>query len=78
MVKQIDVQSAYLIDYYLITIERLKNDVNGNLRYKAFISNLSGVEASKEAFVYTFTGHCSGEKQEAEWILNYHRKKCLQ
>ena len=57
---------------YLVCLEGLKNDVNGNRRYKARMINLGH---PTYAIVYTFTGHCCGEQGECEWVVNYHESK---
>lgn len=51
---------------YLVVLEGLKNDVNGNRRFKARIINLDHITY---AVVYTFKGHYLGEKGECEWIV---------
>lgn len=58
---------------YLVVLEDLKNDVNGNRRYKARIINLN--HTYMYAAVYTFTGHCCGEQGECEWIVHCHESK---
>ena len=58
---------------YLVCLEGLKNDVNGNRRYKARVINLN--YRYMYAAVYTFTVHCCGEQSECEWVVNYHENK---
>lgn len=58
---------------YIVCLEGLKNDVNGNRRYKARVINTS--YAYMYAAVYTFTGHCCGEQSECEWVVHYHENK---
>ena len=64
---------------FVVTMERLSNDRNGNARYKATVSILTDHdktggeytldhEAEAIARVYTFTGHCQSERNEARWI----------
>ena len=60
---------------YIVTLEHLKNDVNGNSRYKAVIVF---IEPSQKQFynaVYTFTGHYLGHYGEARWIVEYYEKE---
>ena len=59
---------------HLVTLERLKNDVNGNPRYKAVISFLEDGITSLYNAVYTFSGHYMGAKDEALWIVEYYYK----
>ena len=80
MARQLNCVSTYLINYegysVAVTMEGLKNDYNGNRRFKAFLSVLSGRGLSLlkdgEALtrVYTFRGHCLSEKQEAERLAH--------
>lgn len=58
--------------HYIVTLERLNNDRNGNPRYKAVI--IFPEENTKSFFnaVYTFTGHYCGEYGEAEHIVKYY------
>ena len=58
---------------YIVCLEGLKNDMNGNRRYKARVINLKSLYMY--AAVYTFTGHCCGEQGECEWIVNQHESK---
>lgn len=60
---------------YIVTLERLKNDVNGNGRYKAVIIFPEQNEKSFYNAVYTFTGHYLNSFGEAEWIVNYYEKE---
>ena len=53
---------------HLVILEKLKNDVNGNPRYKAIIVFLDS-DCLYNA-VYTFKGHYCGDKGEAEFIVN--------
>lgn len=60
---------------YIVTIERLKNDKNGNSRYKAAIVFLE--EEEKKYYytaVYSFTGHYCSDYGEAQYIVNYYEK----
>lgn len=60
---------------YIVTLERLKNDVNGNGRYKAVIIFPEQNEKSFYNAVYTFTGHYLNSFGEAERIVNYYEKE---
>lgn len=77
MTKQHNTQTTYLLNNYLITIERINNDVNGNPRFKAIITSLKGLNNDKHtlSYVYTFKGHYDAEEGEADFILNYHLNK---
>lgn len=70
-------ESAYEVktdkSNYIVCLEGLKNDMNGNRRYKARIINLNHLYMY--AAVYTFTGHYCGEQGECEWVVNYHEKQ---
>ena len=61
---------------YIVTLECLKNDVNGNPRYKAVICFIDA-EPAKSFYnaVYTFTGHYLGHYGEAQWIVEYYEKE---
>lgn len=61
---------------HIVTLEHLKNDRNGNPRYKAVII-FTEAEEEKEYYnaVYTFTGHYLGRFEEAKWIVNYYEKE---
>ena len=60
---------------HIVTLEHLKNDRNGNPRYKAVI--IFTEEETKEYYnaVYSFTGHYLGRFEEAKWIVNYYEKE---
>ena len=60
---------------YVVTLERLKNDRNGNPRYKAV---LVVIEQDTEFYynaVYTFSGHYLCGYGEAQWIVEYYEKE---
>lgn len=64
---------------YAVTLEGLKNDVNGNRRYKANIITLhyfSEAPASRTFYTvsYTFTGHYMNEEGEAAEVVRQHEK----
>lgn len=84
MARQLSTQSAFLIcrpdpepgvcgsKSYCVTLSGLRNDVNGNRRYEAIVvdlDDLSQDDRSSGAFRYRFTGHCSSEREEAEFAL---------
>lgn len=62
---------------FSVTISKLRNDVNGNLRYEATVVdvtektwiNYSGDEY--QATRVRFTGHGMSERDEAEWAVDY-------
>lgn len=56
---------------YIVMLEGLKNDRNGNRRYKATIATIptSFEHSSALVRVYTFTGHAQSETLEALWIV---------
>ena len=60
---------------YIVTLEHLKNDVNGNPIYKAVIIFPEQNEKSFYNAVYTFTGHYLGRLGEANWIVEYYEKE---
>jgi len=57
---------------YIVTLEGLKNDYNGNPRYKATLICLGSGTDCFYSPVYTFTGHFCGELGECENIVKYH------
>ena len=59
---------------YIVTLERLNNDRNGNPRYKAVIIFIEENTTNYFNAVYTFTGHYCGERSEAEYIVKYYEK----
>lgn len=73
MIRRQNQIDAYSIDGYIITLESLKNTINGAPRFKAVIIHTEpGANAFYNA-VYTFTGHYMNNYNEAAAILNYHR-----
>ena len=60
---------------YVVTLEHLKNDINGNPRYKAVIIFPEQNEKSYYNAVYTFTGHYLNGFGEAKWIVEYYEKE---
>ena len=63
---------------YVVTLEGMKNDINGNRRYKATIAKLEPQAAAVVALpfvaVYTFTSRGEGTKKDAEFIVNRYEK----
>lgn len=59
---------------YAVTLERIRNNANGNTRFSANIIVLSvGDEVNTGYFYtvnYTFSGHYSGDEAEAAFIVN--------
>lgn len=60
---------------YIVALEGLKNDINGNRRFKATIIVDSDMNQWLWNAVYTFTGHHLGEKGECERIVSYYEKE---
>ena len=60
---------------YIVTLERLNNDRNGNPRYKAVIIFTEDGATSFYNAVYTFTGHYYGERKEAEYIVKHYEEE---
>ena len=79
--KQLTTQTTYRLvrgnTAYAVTLTTIQNDVNGNPRYEASVTNLSTLAncGSAGAFRYRFTGHYFGEVREAEFILDRHLEK---
>ena len=74
MTKRLYNTTAYLKDGYIVILEQIKNDINGNPRFKAAIT-----KAENNAIVYNFTfgGHFCGPNGEVEFILDHLKKKVL-
>ena len=74
MTKRLNQISCFKIEKngkeHIVTLEKLKNDINGNPRYKAVIIFLGSGDNNFYNAVYTFTGHYCGENDEAEYIVN--------
>lgn len=61
---------------YIVTLERIKNDVNGNGRYKATIIDIgSRTRHDYLTTVYTFTGHYRNDFDECIYIVCEHEMK---
>ena len=67
-----DVRSENGNDYG-VTIERVQNDRNGNPRFKAGLI----IARCNLVMYYTFTGHYMKERDEAQWIVDYHERNAL-
>lgn len=70
MTKKLQSVETYHFGFYIVVLEGLKNDNNGNRRFKATIIYCNATNSMSA--VYTFTGHCMTEREEAEWILQLH------
>jgi hypothetical protein len=78
MVREIGCKKIRKFKNIVISLEQIKKDKNGNIRYKATIVDLLsekylGAELSNK--VYTFTGHGMGPIGEIEWIYKYYKLK---
>lgn len=64
---------------YVVTLERRKNDVNGNPRYHAVVAVLDEVKDGAYCFnaVYDFTGHYFDAEGEARWIVEYYEREAI-
>lgn len=75
MIKKLSYINTYDLkvgeDEYSVALERIKNSYVGAPRYKAFIHP----HKRDVSYVYTFTGHCFLERDEAEHILAHHLKE---
>lgn len=60
---------------YVVTLEHLKNDINGNPRYKAVIVVIEKDTEFYYNAVYTFSGHYLCGYGEAQWIVEYYEKE---
>lgn len=60
---------------YVVTLEHLKNDSNGNPRYKAVIIFIEQCTEFYYNAVYTFSGHYLCGYGEAQWIVEYYEKE---
>lgn len=77
-------ENAFIIqgarNLYTVVLERKKNDVNGNPRYRAVVAVLDEVKDGAYCFnaVYDFTGHYLDAEGEARWIVAYYEKETKQ
>lgn len=67
-------------NHYCVELLRLENNYYGNPRFEAHIISINSIEKYDDyvAWVYRFTGHYYGNKEEAEFIAAYHEKKIEQ
>lgn len=81
MMKRYDNPTTYKVNTtrasYAVTLERLHNDHNGNIRYKATVIVLQvhgEPEPVRDFYTtrFSFTGHQLGEAKEAEFIVNHY------
>lgn len=81
MLKRLNQLSCYTVrterGLYLVSLKRIKNDINGNPRYEGLVHSLEvwGVSnVVEKSFIhsgyYRFTGHYLGEYGECEWLVN--------
>lgn len=64
---------------YAVTLDRIRNDASGNPRFEAniLVLNVFGEEMDSTFIytpVFTFSGHYSGDEEEARWIVNQYEK----
>lgn len=59
---------------YIVTLERLKNTINGAPRFKAVIIFTEPEAPSFYNAVYTFTGHYRSDYQEAAEIVRQYEE----
>ena len=78
MTRQLATQSTHLVTTthgcYIVILQGIKNDANGNRRYKAYVVDQMhlATERKAAAHVYTFTGGYRGEEDAAESIVYHH------
>lgn len=76
--KKLNVQTAYQFNVetgrFLVTLERITNDRNGNPRYRAVIVNLGDASdgTNTTAYAYSGQGSYAGEKETASRFLEHH------
>ena len=58
---------------YIVTLERLNNDYNGNPRFKAILTR-ADFDKCYYSKVYTFTGHFCGDDGEVDFIISHYEK----
>ena len=65
---------------YVVTLERLKNNIYGNPRFHAVVAVLGDVKDGAYCYnaVYDFTGHYFDAEGEARWIVAYYEKEAMQ
>lgn len=57
---------------YMVSLEKIENDCNGNPRYRAIITRVDSEYYSSA--VYTFTGHYCGDAGECEHIVSIYEQ----
>lgn len=67
---------------FCVTLSKLRNDANGNLRYEATVIDVDELVwpfngGRCQATKLRFTGHCMSERDEAEWAVDYLLKTLL-
>lgn len=74
---QHNTQTSYIIDNYIVTITRAKNDINGNPRYNAILTNLENLlkQGTSETYSYTFSAYYCNEREACLYIVTYHKTK---
>lgn len=82
MIKRQTNQTSYYIKNYLVTIKRIKNDINGNPRWAATITDIKAAKtaaASCGAWAYDYIFNCyfSYDADAAKHILEYHINNTL-
>lgn len=76
-------ENVYIIkgfrNTYVVTLERRKNDVNGNPRFHAVVAVLDEVKDGAYCYnaVYDFTGHYLNAEGEARWIVEYYEREAI-
>ena len=77
-------ENVYIIkgfrNTYVVTLERLKNNIYGNPRFHAVVAALDEVKDGAYCFnaVYDFAGHYLDAEGEARWIVEYYEKETKQ
>ena len=71
--RRLNVKNTYKLskdgETYIVTLSRVKKDVNNNPRFEAEIIAIADNYLSL-SYVYRFTGHYMTEIEEAEWIVD--------
>ena len=74
MVKRLTNLDVFDFNHYLVELERVHNDINGNPRFQATIID-NDTNGDRIAYRYKFNGHFYSNRLEADWILKEHLKK---
>lgn len=77
MTKRFDNKNTYLVERdgrkYAVTLSRVNNDVNGNPRFEALITDIEALASGySTTYTYRFGGHYMGNEDEAAWIVDCH------